>query len=678
MEELPEKIDIGRSFEEEVKTFLKETLMLSDVNGGPNFDIAPSGSRNQIDACGRHGEVLFVFECKASGKKIVKDLRTDILATATKAKIAFENYRNIPEYRDCRIFRFVFITKRIKTSDIQKQLCRDQHMYYEDENLLEYYTELNEKIGDYAIYNFLSDFGIYPPQNEQLKVCAIKAKIGDHNAYSFYVHPRDLLKYSYVARRRVGKEDFYQRMLDTTRIKKIKKFLDEGGIFPTNIILSLKNKDAHFNMHFKKFDVKDEVSGSEAGILSIEGSYDAFWIIDGQHRLYSFAGSKSNDMVSCIAFENISIEKERSFFLEINREQRPIQADLIWDLEGLSSPDSYRGIISNIAHTLNKDEKGPFFYKIYIPLYGSKIDKIVNMAALCNGINNASLVKEIAPNFLGMGNPLARDITEKPWTVTKRISDVLSKYFTLLKESLDEDHQDFVLGNAGVPIMLYVLEPIVAHIRRIPSSGELQKYVYAITDFFKVYYSKPSELKKLKSETNSEGARKNLAREIGLSIRREIKDRNFWPEMEQDEFVESIIDIERRIANLIASKLSEVNIGWERQRTPESIYHKAKERMAIDGTNFEDNLSLGDELNIILRKDNWTEVFAEMFIGKNKFENLEELKLAFTYLSKIRNPHAHGKTIIHSKEDLDQCDVHLRRFEKIIPIIITQGTSVEE
>ena len=63
-EEPVEKRDYGKEFEEEVKTFLKETLQLSDVKGGPDFHIAPEGKSNQIDACGRYKDILFVFECK--------------------------------------------------------------------------------------------------------------------------------------------------------------------------------------------------------------------------------------------------------------------------------------------------------------------------------------------------------------------------------------------------------------------------------------------------------------------------------------------------------------------------------------------------------------------------------------------------------------------------------------
>jgi len=660
-----EKRDYGREFEEEVRAFLEDTLRFSDVKGGSDFHIAPPGQSNQIDACGRKGNVLFVFECKASGRKVKRDLRKDILATATKAKIAFENYKNIPAYKYCRVFKFVFITKKIEVPAVHQDLCKEHHMFYEDNHLLEYYTELHEKIGEYATYNFLSDFGIYPPDEEELKVLAIKTKLGKYVAYNFFASPKQLLKFSYVARRRFGKEDFYQRMLDTSRIRKIQKFLDSGGIFPTNIILSLKNGE-------RKFDPVNLTNqgDKEVGFLTISKSYSACWIIDGQHRLYSFARSNSKEFVSCTAFEGISIDKERGFFLEINREQKPIQPDLLWDLEGLSDPDSPRGIISSIVHTLNKDDKGPFFYKIYIPLYGSKTDKIVNMAAFCNGIENASLTKQITPNSLGMANPLA---VGEPWTVTKRIAQVLARYFSLLQEDLSEDHKDFIFGNAGIPVMLYLLEPIVAHVRRIPASSDLSKYSILIADFFKEYYKTPAEIRKLRAENNSEGARKNLARQIGICIRRGIKDQAFWPAMEQDEFLDSIRAIERRIAGIVVSKLSQITTAWEKQRVPPTISSKIKERVESTGLPFEENLGLGDVAGIIFEAKNWGEVFQKVFIKRDGFLNRNELEVAFTRIGTVRNSIAHGKSVIHSKEDLDQCEIYLSRFSKVVPEVVTEG-----
>lgn len=652
-----EKKDFGKDFEDEVKFFLEDKLNFSDVMGGQGFHIAPFGKKNQIDACGRYGDILFVFECKASGRRTKKNLRQDILATKERARMVLKSYREIPEYANCNYVKFIFITKKIEIPETEKDLLNkdtEPHFWYADENMLEYYSDLHEKVGEYATYNFLADFGIRPPENDVLKVAAVKTKIGDYHTYSFYAPPKQLLKFSYVARRRSLNENFYQRMLDKNRIKKIQNFIDNGGIFPTNVIISLKHGD-------KEFTKDRDISGSEVGTLTIKNSYSACWIIDGQHRLYSHAKSKSENLIPCIAFDNIDIEDERRFFLEINREQKPIQPDLIWDLEGLASPDSYKGIISNVVRTLNN--RDPFLDKVYIPVKGSRANKAVNMAAFCNGIVNAQITKQNPPSVIGMQNPLFTDVTR---TMTNRTASTLERFFLNLKEEFNEDQINFVFGNAGIPIMLYIFEPILAHIGRIPNYADLNPYTKLIGEFFNQHYSNPEDIRKLRSETNSEGARKSIARQMGLYIRKGIRDRLFWPKMEQDEFVSEIISMEREIAFIIAERLSDITVGWEKQRVPQSIYIVAKKRMEQDGTVFHENLSLGDEIQIIMREDNWKEVFQSFFISKKGFKDQSEVNLAFRYLSEIRNPASHGKSIITDKDTLAQSEIYLEKFRKII------------
>lgn len=668
----PKENKFGLEFEEEVKSFLKDTLQLSDVNGGQGFHIAPEGGKNQIDACGRFEDILFVFECKAAGRVTKKNMRDDILGYKTRADMVWKNYKRIPEYKDCKLVRFIFITKRIIIPETEKDLLKEMRqpkIFYADETLLEYYIDLQDKIGKYAIFNFLADFEVDPSPHEELNLTAIRAKFGRYVVYSFFVDPKQLLKVAYVARRRSHNEAFYQRMLEKPRIKRIRNFLDSGGIFPTNIIISLKGGDKLF----QPINSLKTHSNTDIGTLTIKNSYQACWIVDGQHRLYSYAESSSTAPLACLAFHELDIEDERRFFLEINKEQKPIQADLIWDLEGLSNQDTLRGIISNSIRTLDGKkevgkEDGPFFNKIFIPVRGSKSGKIVNMAAFCNGIVNSGIAKQTTANCFGL-NPLHDDDYRR---MTKRLADVLFRYFSLLEEKLAKEHKDFIFGNAGIPIMLYLFEPIVARIGRVPNFGDLQAYTRLISDYMLENYPDVKNIRELRLDTTSEGARKNVAKQIGVYIRRESRDNDFWPKMEQDDSILEIIEMERKIANLVSEHLSRVNSNWKIQRVPQDIQQVAKKRSEQDGTLFEENLDLGDIFKIISRKDNWDEVFKKIFISKDGFLSQEELKLSFDYLFKIRNPGAHGKTITYSKEDLIQCELYLQKLSRVVPAVIPE------
>ena len=655
-----EKRDYGAEFEEEVKSFLKDKLGLSDVKGGSNFHIGGTGEKNQIDACGRYKNILFIFECKASGRQTKRSMRQDILATETRRKIAFETYKTIPEYSHCKLLRYIFITKKITLSNNDKELIKDRtNLWYVDSSMLDYYSELQEKIGKYAVYNFLSEFKIRPSEKEQLNVLATKTKLGEFPVYSFFARPKDLLRLSYVARRWQSNENYYQRMLDKARIGKISRFLNAGGVFPTNVIISLKDGDTYF----KKFNLDDE-NNVEVGNLSISNSYSACWIIDGQHRLYSFTKSESEALVPCIAFTGISIDKERSFFLEINREQRPIQADLIWDLEGLADEKGIRGRISNIVRTLDSMEESPFYDSIYIPVRGNRVGKKINMAAFCNGLLNSGLTKENLPHKIGGGNPV---YDQNHISMRKRVCRILSSYFSAVKECLDDKHSSFLLGNAGVPMMLYLLEPIISFVGRAPTFSEFDEYARAIKDFFEDAYPSEEDVRELKSELNSEGARKKLSRDIGRHIRKVPGKKRFWPNMEETELIDNIVSLERRLALLISDKLSSVTSDWIKQRIPQDIYMASKRRMKTNTSSFEETLGLGDELSIIIKPNNWEEVFKDIFIGKGVFIDQNEFMTAYRYLTDVRADEHHGKSVTVNKEKQDLCRIYLQRFDKVVP-----------
>jgi len=654
-----------KELEEEVKSFLQDKLNFKDVKGGNDFHIGPPKTINPIAACGRYEDILFVFQCKAAGKKIKKDLKNEIATQKEKALITIKNYKRIPEYSKCCYVVIIFITKKIEVSEAQIETLEKTYpkIKYASEHILEYYSDLYNKIGEYAVYNFLADFGIRPKEKNILELTALKTKLGKFSVYSFYAKPKELLKYSYVARRFSTKEAFYQRMLEKSRIKKIEKFINDGGIFPTNIIISLKRGEKKFEK-IKCPDIKGNI---EIGKLTIKNSYNACWIIDGQHRLYSYAKSKSNDLIPCIAFDNIDVTDERKFFLEINKEQKPIPPDLIWDLEGLSQPESERGIVSNTVRSLNFYE--PFKDTIYIPAYGTRSGKTINMAAFCNGIINARLSKKITPNCVGIQNPLY--VYNHRAMVTKS-SKIISKYFLTLKKYLKTEQLKFIYGNAGVPIMLYLLEPILAKIGKEPTTEQLSEYCAIIKKFFDINYTDPEQLKKLREESNSEFSRKNIAKQIGLLVRKEIKDDKFWLKMEEFEFVNNIIEMERRIGKLIAKELSDITTSWQKQRLPNHILVSAKKRMVLDGTDFDENFDLGDELEIIKQTNNWKDAFEKIFINKKGFLNIGELTLAFDYLGKLRHPAAHGKSVVISKDTYTQCGIYLNKFNKVVPEIIPE------
>ena len=131
----------------------------------------------------------------------------------------------------------------------------------------------------------------------------------------------------------------------------MKNYISKNKYFPNNIIISLDKKCYKFTPSSNNENRPNWLS---YGNLEIYDTFHSCWIIDGQHRLYSFVHSdpeKSSPMPVC-AFHDISLENQCSIFLDINKFQKPVPSDLVWDLNGMMLEDEEDGIISNAVKAL--------------------------------------------------------------------------------------------------------------------------------------------------------------------------------------------------------------------------------------------------------------------------------------------------------------------------------------
>ena len=78
-----------------------------------------------------------------------------------------------------------------------------------------------------------------------------------------------------------------------------------------------------------------EDSNAQLGILSIPNAYGIAYIIDGQHRLYGYAGSdyKRTNTIPVVAFENMESREQLQIFMDINENQKAVSKNLRLDLE---------------------------------------------------------------------------------------------------------------------------------------------------------------------------------------------------------------------------------------------------------------------------------------------------------------------------------------------------------
>jgi len=129
------------------------------------------------------------------------------------------------------------------------------------------------------------------------------------------------------------------------------------------------------------------VSGT-FGYITLKPKYGSAFIIDGQHRLYSYSGHPMSDksLLSVLAFGGLDAIKQSEMFVDINSEQKNVprkllidlNADLLWD-----SPDTKKlmqAIGTKVVHGLNDCE--PLLERVSLAEGGDTDTKCIGLTAI--------------------------------------------------------------------------------------------------------------------------------------------------------------------------------------------------------------------------------------------------------------------------------------------------------
>ena len=362
-----------------------------------------------------------------------------------------------------------------------KEILRVCDTFVHEQQFTESYFDYSEKIdGKYAQRIMLSDFGVNPDKEDYLKVPAIQIEIkhskeDNYFVYNFSCSPREIMKFASVSRRGPVKEGstHYQRMLDADRVDDIGKnfIVKNEGYFANNIVIKLDDDKTDFlSFKQKAYDgLSDSVlekiqsstsSSNDIGLLTIKQDFDSAWIIDGQHRLFSYLKTtkddKINNSINVAALVKVTAKREAEYFLHINDEQKPVDKDLIWDLNGVIKPDSKEGIVSNACKFMYDFEHETFknspknlnlyFRNIKIPSRGLK-KRTYKLSTLCNNLYNhdygGGMLEKKYKKFLGDGekrksisNPFYNDDKQK---MSKNLGTGFANFFALLQKELGEE-----------------------------------------------------------------------------------------------------------------------------------------------------------------------------------------------------------------------------------------------
>lgn len=335
----------------------------------------PEGPESQIDVVAIDDEIVLVVECKASEKPSKRSqfqeelsrlfVLRDSLIRAVKEQYPTDTKRQTV---------LAFFLSNVLLSDNDRIRANDANILLFDDKDLEYYETLVAHVGPAAKYQLLADMlqGKSIPGLE-IRVPAVRTKMGGAICYTFSITPEYLLKISYVSHRSKGKAsdvNTYQRMLNRAKLNTIRQYISDDGTFPTNIVVNLDKKRLLFERVQQKGGV-DQDAGV-LGWLDIRPSYKSAWIIDGQHRLYAYSGHDraATSRLAVLAFEGLQPGEQARMFIDINAKQKSVKqsllqelyAELHWDAE--EPIDRIRAIVSKAIQDLDADSTSPFYQRI--------------------------------------------------------------------------------------------------------------------------------------------------------------------------------------------------------------------------------------------------------------------------------------------------------------------------
>lgn len=294
------------------------------------------------DIIAKFGDIKIIVQCKHSPNgNYYAHLDDDVDSYSTKlrrydascAVLALSGYKH----------------KKLNPKELETWLY-DDHVAIWNDAIIDNYKGLANSIKHFAAFQILGDLGLNEKFGENLSIPAIEVNQQKQKYFLTALPPKFLLCSAYVARRAQGAM-FYQRYLSKSRIsKEIPDYIEhDKGLFPNTLILVSNPK---YKLNY------------ENGRLTLPSRYACLWVVDGQHRLYSFCNIKNKKLLedyelACTVFDGSKLDPrdQAQIFLKINTKAKKAPPPLLVELAKTFDFDfNSRGI-----YLLKRFEFSPYF-----------------------------------------------------------------------------------------------------------------------------------------------------------------------------------------------------------------------------------------------------------------------------------------------------------------------------
>lgn len=485
-----------------------------ELSEGRNFtiDVGEGVNPRQIDVFAKDRESAVFIECTCCDEPKKKNM-AGLIEKIESIQPKVANSINLHYGKNPKIkLRWVIATRNIEWGYADLEKAKAAKIIVLRDQEIDYYNKLTDHIKTAAKYQFLSHIFL----NEQingldLTVPATRGKMGGVTFYNFLIKPSDLLKIAYVSHkssRNLEDLETYQRMLQPSRLKKIACYIDDGGQFPTNIVVNLKT-----TQNGLRFDRKDTIGDSAFGTLYLPDKYASAWVIDGQHRLYGYAyserlqGGSDSTTLPVLAYENLSPSKEAQLFVDINCEQVrvskglliEIYANLRWDSPYFE--ERIDALRSRLIMALDQRKTSPIHGRIKSTTKDKSSVRCLTLTSFNEGLNENKFFGESKGDCFKPG-PLSDSRQEGLDATLRKGIEVISGYLSFFANSIPEHWAigdgpgGYLCTNNGLRALLRVLKELFTYIAYkhkieldIYSAEDvlplLEKYIKPVVEYFR-------------------------------------------------------------------------------------------------------------------------------------------------------------------------------------------------
>jgi len=660
-------------------------LGFKELNKNREFRVeCGDGTCRKIDLFAKDDEVVLITECTSAEEPgtrkaltplidKIKSYRKDVVkATRSHYGVGFQ-----PK------FGWLIATRNIAWSDQDLKRAEEADIAVLRDEQIDYFAELYKLLRTSARYQFLAT--IFPGKSIKelkLQIPATEGKMGGNKYYTFCMRPSQLLKIAYVGHRNIkGKDalDTYQRMLKTRRLKDIAEYINNGGKFPTNIVVNLQYGRK------LRFDKKEEIGELRFGTLELPNSYATAWIIDGQHRLYGYAFSDRADdsLVPVLAFVNLDPTTQKNLFVDINHKQVKVPRGLLLDLYselhwGSDNPkEALTSLCSKITKTLGSSINSPLYKRIVIGEDRKTSQRCLTITTIATALRKEQLIgKPEGSNQVLIPGPLGHKDIDR---ALKRASQFLGLYFDQFKIALPEQWElgdakgGYICTNNCIVALLKVLKSILYVLESNDSIDvasqstddlftEVKRYLNPLLAWLQSL--SPEKYSSLRSKVGSKGQihvswemkkaihdQDESFQPIGLKQWEESFDRsgtqNAKPQIDQIQLA-----MNRLTLHMLGKHYGE---NWWFEGVPNAVRLKcAARRQEEKGKHkIEQYLDLIDYKTIASSSSNWSKIFQPYFsLGDQQGTKAEKLNW-IGKLNEIRKTVSHPERGLLKKEQVE-------------------------